>query len=195
MNGADIANQRRSHLTTQRKGNKRTWRPLFYWLLDITLTNCYILWRLQVRRKDSKLNWDPVEFNRTLGSALLVHDPTNHDLQQSSSTSDRVILKTITPNRCRGVLPGIPSRVEAVTDLKSVLLARGHDMYVEPSLRRECIGCKYDGKASRGVRQVGVDLTNVEWARTVNTRCLQCNVYLCRKGKCWERYHNSKKAY
>jgi hypothetical protein len=199
MNGADVANQRRSHLTTQRKHNMRTWRPLFYWLLDVTLTNCFILWRLQVRRKDSKLTWDPVEFNRGLGSALLVHDPTNNNLRGSSSTSvqastnsstqaTRVTLKAIAPNRCRGVLPGIPSRVEAVTDLKSVLLARGHDMCREGSGRGECVGCKIDGKASRSGRP-----TNAEYASTVGTKCKQCNVYLCRKGKCWERYHNSKK--
>jgi hypothetical protein len=60
--------------------------------------------------------------------------------------------------------------------------------------RRECIGCKYDRKASRG-QLFGADLTNVEYASKVNTRCLQCDVYLCRKGKYWERYHNGKKAY
>jgi hypothetical protein len=61
--------------------------------------------------------------------------------------------------------------------------------------RRECVGCKIDGRVTRGYagRQFGADLTNVEYARTVNTRCKQCNIYLCRKGKCWERYHNSKK--
>jgi hypothetical protein len=37
MNGADVANQRRKHITTQRKANKRTWRPLFFWLLDMVL--------------------------------------------------------------------------------------------------------------------------------------------------------------
>jgi hypothetical protein len=83
----------------------------------------------------------------------------------------------IAPSRCRGVLPGILSKVEAVTDLRSVLLARGHDMRKEEGTRRECIGCKYDGKASRG-QLFGADLTNVEYVSKVNTRCVQCNVYL-----------------
>jgi hypothetical protein len=169
-------------LTTQRKHSVRTWMPLFYWLLDVTLTNCFILWRLQARREDPKIDWDPIEFNRALGSALLLYDPTG----ESSLTS----MRSIPPNRCRGVLRGIPIRVEAVTDLTSVLLARGHDMRKEGS-RRECIGCKIDGKVSgegRGGRQL-----NIEYAKTVNTMCKQCNVYLCRKGKCWERYHNSRR--
>jgi len=29
----------------QRKWDKRTWRPLAYWLLDTCLTNSYIIWR------------------------------------------------------------------------------------------------------------------------------------------------------
>jgi hypothetical protein len=187
MNGADVANQRRSHLITQRKGNKRTWRPLFYWLLDITLINCFILWRLQARRASSnlKLEWDPVEFNRALGNALLIFDP---DLPALNLTKTNHKLKSIAPIRCKEAFPGIPKKVEAVTDLKSLLLARGHDMCTE-ALRREYIGCKIDGRVTRGGetaagRQFGVDLTNAEYAKKVNTRYKQCNVYLCRKGKC-----------
>jgi hypothetical protein len=179
--------------------NTRTWRPLFFWLLDITLTNCFILCRLQVRRQAScsKLDWDPIEFNRALGSALLMHDLTNTDLPASGQVTTNTTstaatkLKSIAPNRCRGVLLGIPKKVKAVTDLKSILLARGHTMCKEKDTRRECIGCKIDGKVSRGGHLA--DLTNVEYAKTVKTRCKQCNIYLCRKGKCWERYHNSRK--
>jgi hypothetical protein len=191
MNGADLANQRRSHLTTQRKHNVRTWRPLFYWLLDVTLTNCFILWRLQARRGGTNIDWDPVEFNRALGSALLVYSSAQESIASSPAKAP---LKTIAPNRYKGVLPGIPMKVEEVTDLRSLLVARSHDMRTE-TFRRECIGCKIDGKASRGARQVDASLANVEFAKKVNTRCLQCNVYLCRKGKCWERFHNSRKGF
>jgi len=235
MNGVDVANQRRKHLTTQRKHIQRIWRPLFHWLLDITLTNCFLLWRLQARRKDPKVDWDPVEFNRYLASALFVYDPKDNNLlkasqgvteavfqeateafgeaieevfQETAEASQEVAetslnvrkektYKTIAPQRCRGVLLGIPSKVEAVTDMKSITLAKGHDMQ-KGDYRRECVGCKIDGKTSRGAtsereRQFGTDLTNVEFAKKVNTMCLQCNVYLCKGGRCWERYHNSKK--
>jgi hypothetical protein len=40
----------------------------------------------------------------------------------------------------------------------------------------------------RGGRQLGI-----EYAKTVNTMCKQCNVYLCREGKCWERHRNSRR--
>jgi hypothetical protein len=88
-------------------------------------------------------------------------------------------LKAIAPNRCRETFPGIPSAVEAATDLKLVLLARGHIMCKGEGTRRECVGCKYEGKASRGQLVFGTERTNVEFANKVNTRCVQCNVYLC----------------
>jgi hypothetical protein len=177
----------------------RTWRPLFFWLLDITLTNCFILWRLQVRRapSSSRVDWNPVEFNRALASALLVHEPASTAGQATTNTSTRVTkgLKSIAPNRCREALSGILSAVEAATDLKSVLLARGHIMCKGEGTRREYVGCKYEGKASRGQLVSSTERTNVEFASKVNTRCVQCNVYLCRKGKCWEGYYNSKKPF
>ncbi len=69
-----------------------------------------------------------------------------------------------------------------------MLLTKGHNMYREGSERGEYIDYKIDGKVSRSGRP-----TNTEYASTINTKCKQCNVYLYRKGKCWERYHNSKK--
>ena len=43
MGGVDIANQLRASFTTLRPQNLRYWYPLFYLLLDIALTNSYLL--------------------------------------------------------------------------------------------------------------------------------------------------------
>jgi len=43
MGGVDIANQLWASFTTLRAQNLRYWKPLFYWLLDIALTNSYLL--------------------------------------------------------------------------------------------------------------------------------------------------------
>jgi hypothetical protein len=126
----------------------RTWRPLFYWLLNVTLTNYFILWRLQARRGGIKIDWDSVKFNRALGNALLIHDLAQ---ELGAPSPPKIPLKTIAPNRYKGVLPEIPMKVEEVTDLRSLLVARRHDMRTEAS-RRECVSCKIDGKASRGAR-------------------------------------------
>ena len=42
MGGVDIANQLRAGFSTQQRGIK-PWRPLFYWLLDSTITNAFTL--------------------------------------------------------------------------------------------------------------------------------------------------------
>jgi hypothetical protein len=132
-----------------------------------------------------------VKFNRILGNALLIHNSAQESV---TSFPAKTPLKTIAPNRHKGVFSEISMKVMKITDLRSLLMARRHNMRTEAS-RKECVNCKINGKASRGARQIGADLTNIEFAKMINTRCLQCNVYLYRKRKCWERYHNSRKAF
>ena len=43
MGGVDIANRYRADFTTLRRKNYCYWKPLFHWLLDIVLTNTYLL--------------------------------------------------------------------------------------------------------------------------------------------------------
>jgi hypothetical protein len=86
------------------------------------------------------------------------------------------------------MLPGILNRVKAVTDLKSVLLFKNHNIYREGFRRDEYVNCKIDGKIFQLERSI-----NAEYASITNMKYKQCNIYLCRKGKYWERYHNSKK--
>lgn len=45
MGGVDIADQLRSYYPTQQR-SCRNWYPLFYWLLDTTLVNCYRIQRM-----------------------------------------------------------------------------------------------------------------------------------------------------
>ena len=42
MCGVDIADQRRSYFTTQRT-HVRTWKPLFHFLIDTVISNCFLL--------------------------------------------------------------------------------------------------------------------------------------------------------
>jgi hypothetical protein len=63
----------------------------------------------------------------------------------------KVLFKIIAPNRHKGVFPGISMKVKEVTDLRSLLMVRRHDMRTEAS-RRECVSCKINGKASREAR-------------------------------------------
>jgi hypothetical protein len=50
MGGVDIADQLRAGFSTQQRGVK-PWRPLFYWLLDSTIINAYIISEHQRKAK------------------------------------------------------------------------------------------------------------------------------------------------
>jgi hypothetical protein len=135
-----------------------------------------------------------VEFNKALASALLIYKSIQITGQVTINTVITAIkFKAIAPNRYRRIFLRISNAVKAVTDFKSLLLVKGHDMCKEENTRKECIDCKIDGKITREKYLFGVNLTNVKYAKIVNTKYRQCNVYLCRKGKYWERYYNSKK--
>jgi hypothetical protein len=74
-----------------------------------------------------------VEFNRALGSVLLVYDLAQELVAPSPP---KVSLKTIALNRHKGVLSGISMKVEEVTNLRLLLVARRHDMRTEASRRK-----------------------------------------------------------
>ena len=71
MGGVDIANQLRASFTTLRPQNLRYWKPLFYWLLDIALTNSYLLalaitWASRGHR-------DHLKYLKALADALMTY--------------------------------------------------------------------------------------------------------------------------
>jgi len=54
----------------------------------------------------------------------------------------------------RGALLGVPSKIEALTDMKSIALSRSHtQIQVDLSERREYVGCKILGRPSRRGRR------------------------------------------
>jgi hypothetical protein len=91
INGADIANQQRRYHTTQRKHTIRAWRPLFHWLLDMTVVNYYILWREQTRKKNDKVRWDPDEFTRALADSLFTWRETGPLIHKPDFASPRKV--------------------------------------------------------------------------------------------------------
>jgi hypothetical protein len=132
-----------------------------------------------------------MKFNRVFGNTLLIYN-----LAQESviSFSIKILFKIIVLNRHKRVLPGISIKIEKITDLKLLLMIRKYDMRTEAS-RRKYVNYKINGKISRKARQINANLTNIEFARIINIRYLQYNIYLCRKGKYWERYYNSRKVF
>jgi hypothetical protein len=89
-----------------------------------------------------------MKFNRIFGNILLVYN-----LAQESVIPFpvRILFKIIVLNRHKEVLSGISMKIEEITDLRSLLVIRRHDMRTEV-FRKECVGCKIDERVSRGAR-------------------------------------------
>jgi hypothetical protein len=180
---------------------------------------------MQARRKKSKVNWDLIKFNRILVDSLIMHDPSktppstsNQSTINNASTAteavqalrrkNNVIQREIKPQRTnKGVLLGMPKKVEEVTDVQLIEQAHSHTLVrVGRNKRRECWGCQIRSRLPRpkekmliGGRPPLQDITNKakkgesHWAKKVTAKCLQCDVPLCVHGECWDIYHRSKK--
>ncbi len=88
MGGVDIANRYRADYTTLQPQNYRYWKPLFHWLLDIALTNSYLLAKASRRpqREESKWYYTYWWFLEALAKALMTYDEAlehNHVLRST----------------------------------------------------------------------------------------------------------------
>jgi hypothetical protein len=45
MNGVDRSNQLRKNFTVYRAYERRVWRPLWYYVLDVCAVNSYLIWK------------------------------------------------------------------------------------------------------------------------------------------------------
>ena len=78
MSGVDTANQYRADFTTLRPKNYRYWKPLFHWLLDIVLTNSYLLAKASRRPQigESRGYYTYRRFLEALAKALMTYHET-----------------------------------------------------------------------------------------------------------------------
>lgn len=161
MGGVDIANQLRASYTTLQERNKRYWKPLFHWLLDIAITNAYLLYRASYSSLEPEDGHERRHFQEQLVASLTSFNYTD---------------------------------------------AREHTRVVRPT-RAYCIYCRNNWTRwtpkhaqPRGPRAFGTDLTNLGPPRRARRvfrgsktqyGCLECGVVLCKKGDCWQRWHET----
>ena len=76
MGGVDIANQYWADFTTLRPKNYHYWKPLFHWLLDIVLTNSYLLAKASRRPRngESKRYYTYQQFLEVLAKILITYN-------------------------------------------------------------------------------------------------------------------------
>jgi len=75
MGGIDTANRYRADFTTLRPQNYRYWKPLFHWLLDIVLTNSYLLAKASRTPQigESRWHYSYRRFLEALAKALMTY--------------------------------------------------------------------------------------------------------------------------
>ena len=78
MSEVDIANQYWADFTTLQLQNLCYWKPLFHWLLDITLTNSYLLAKASRTPQIGKARWyyHYQRFLEALAKALMAYSGT-----------------------------------------------------------------------------------------------------------------------
>ena len=89
MKGVDQADALRANFTCHRKQNYRTWWPLFYFLLDISCTNAYLLWKWSSAANaayDFTSHRDHRAFMSALCTQLLHSNDQNKEEEESHSS-------------------------------------------------------------------------------------------------------------
>ena len=177
MGGVDHADQLRSYYNTQRI-HLKNWKPLWHFLLDTTITNCFKLHRHHL--KTPARRYGQKEFRTKLAVELFNH---------SEHTTTR---------------PGRPAPIKTEPLSHYVIpdSASEHQHLVLSQKSRPCIVCKTAGRTAERV-MVRKPLGKVSHnARRPDQKgkkrrleqkktrygCRLCNQFICRVGSCWEEH-------
>jgi len=182
IKGVDQADSLRANLTCHRGQNYRTWWPLFYFLLDVSCANAYLLWKWS-SELDSTSHRSHRDFMMALCTQLL-HSNDKEEKEEEEKEEEE---KEDTPRL-------------------STASRRHHKHIQEKGYGR----CEWGKRHPPGCprkrvpkRKFGTDITG----STVNSagshsaailggsrthyRCSKCLVWLCIEGPCWRQYHHS----
>ena len=72
MNAVDVGNQLRSNFSCHLKFERRNWRPLAWWLLDVCLVNSFIIWRAKQPSLRQHSSYLREQFERQLIDSLVM---------------------------------------------------------------------------------------------------------------------------
>ena len=161
MGGVDIADQLRGYYTTQLT-SRRTWMPLFFWLLDTVLVNCHLLSKLkggihsQVEFRQELL-WSLIRIAKEKEETAI---PTQPNPRQARIT------KNFTTN-----------------DLPAARLQLGNHFPIYNTQRKTCVWCSL--KCKDGDKK-GHVVSESQFS------CELCNVYLClnKNRNCFKAFHS-----
>ena len=179
MGGVDIADQLRGYYGTQLPV-RRTWMPLFFWLLDTALVNSYLILKkvnTNINHKDFRLQivWDLIE------ESLKESEKKPHTRNQVDELTNQFKFIYVDPTKKQ-------QYVTTKYELPIIrLFPEGH--YPEwRETRSSCVWCKYlvkkdhQGKAAKNPPQSQL-------------YCIKCDLALCcnkERSNCFKDFHTYK---
>ena len=136
--------------------------PLFFWLLDIILVNCFILAKLKNLAKK------PVDFRKKLLWELI-----------AMAKEEEEIVTPIQPLTKKTRI----TKKSTADDLPATRLKIGNHFPLYNSQRRTCIWCSLKAKSGEGKKGVDTPETQIS--------CRLCDVYLCLNSNrnCFKDFH------
>ena len=177
MNGVDVADQLRSYYNTQRRHGKN-WLPLWHFLLDTTITNCYKITQCSPKRPWGEPERHPshkafrlklvdqlFEHSERIGHGPIEQKPLDKSVAQVSETEHQYVnFKVSKP--C------------------GVCKAKGRKGSRSPRSRKPL------GQLCSNKRRVSDDkeLKRPEQYPRSQFGCQTCNMFICSRSNCWQEH-------
>ena len=179
MGGVDIADQLRGYYGTQLPV-RRTWMPLFFWLLDTSIINSYLIFKKSgknINHKDFRLQlvWDLIK------SSMEENEPLK--------PNTRGYVKELT-QQFKFIQVDPTKKHQYVTtnfELSPLRLTSDGHFPEWREERSSCVWCKYLNKKAQ--KKALKDPSQSQ------LYCIKCNVALCcnkNRSSCFKDYHTHK---
>jgi len=177
MGRVDIADQLRGYYATQLTV-RRTWMPLFFWLLDTVIINSYLILKksgINISHKDFRIQlvWDLIKAGLEENELHIPHTRSRID-----DLTERFKFIEVDPTK----------KQQYVTKNFELPLKRlspdGH-LPEWKELRTSCVWCKYLVKKAQ--KEITKDPSQSQ------IYCIKCNVALCcnkNRSNCFKDYHS-----
>jgi hypothetical protein len=196
MNAVDRADQLRGGLTSHRTG-RRCWLPLFYWLLDVTKVNAYLLYKTHSLEagNEPKHQLTHRAFHEQLAFGLIVDAFTK---SRNHVTAHAAVSCTYTKPPAqplnRSVIPlNRRQRKHSRVQLPASRLDQTvvHTRVRNPNSKKYCVWCRYTGNVAGkrvfGEIVNGSVLMTRQRERQTSFSCLYCKVAVCEG--CFDEFH------
>lgn len=170
MGGVDIADQLRSNYPSH-QSSRRNWLPLWFWILDTTITNMYIITRLTNPKKVHKV------FRCDLALELVTSAASQlHPLTSLPKPDPRAYVTS------KSTLPSFSFRTTG-----------HHQQIFQANKKQQCWYCRYkkthgDPKNPPPVRNRVSILQQMKVSDT-GVWCSLCEIPLCKRNGCFLDFH------